>query len=61
MYNCDSLIAAFDDSVSRLGRLGNLALEKIGRGEGIVAANAPVLRVVWVTDRRVRNVELERC
>lgn len=57
--NGDSFIAGLDDSLSRLCRLWDLALQKVGRGEGIVASNAPVLRVVRVADGGVFDVELE--
>lgn len=39
----DCLVAALEDGFSRLRCLGDLALQKVGRCEGVVAANAPIL------------------
>jgi hypothetical protein len=58
--NGDGLIARLDDRLPRLGRLRDLALQQVGRREGVVAANAPVLRVVRVADGGVLDVELGR-
>lgn len=56
----DSLVAALENRLSRLLCLGDLALEQIGRCEGIVSTNAPILRVFGVANRWVLNVELKK-
>ena len=58
MNNFDGLIAALEDGFSRLLRLRNLTLEEIWGCEGVVATNAPILRVGSITDRLVLDVEL---
>lgn len=54
----NGLIAAGDDRLFRLLCLLDLVLQQVGRGQGVVAADAPVLRVVLVADVLVFYVEL---
>jgi hypothetical protein len=56
----DGLIAAGEDGFARLGRLRDLALQEIGGCEWVVAADAPVLRILRVADGWVGDVELNK-
>ena len=53
-------VACLNSRLLGTGRLGDLVLEQIGRGQRVVAADAPVLRVLGVADRLVLDVELNR-
>jgi hypothetical protein len=56
--NGDGFIATLENRFAGFCRLGDLALQQVGRGEGVVAANAPVLRVVGIADGGVFDMEL---
>jgi hypothetical protein len=45
LNDLDCLIAALQNGLSRLLRLRDFALEKVWGCEGVVATNAPILRV----------------
>ena len=58
LHDRDGLGAGGDDGVLGCGRLRDLVLEQVGRCEWVVAADAPVFRVLLVAEFFVLDVEL---